>query len=261
MNNVNRTMYIPLYGKALVSRMGIILKDEKAAQIWQTAGFPMKGKSASKWLAYYMAMRAAVFDDWVRQQLSKNPDAWVFHLGCGLDSRNLRVVSGCRYWFDVDFPAVITERKKYFLESDTYHMIPCDVRDAAWLESVTKGKHAIVVMEGISMYLRFAELQNIMAALSRSFDRIVLLMDCYSGFAAKASRFKNPVNEVGVREVWGVDDPDLLAQGTGLCFAGEKDMSPPELVAQLSGGEQKVYRHLYAGKMARKLYRLYEFRK
>ena len=29
MNSVNKTLYIPLYGKSFVSKKGIILKDEK----------------------------------------------------------------------------------------------------------------------------------------------------------------------------------------------------------------------------------------
>ena len=35
MNNVNKTLYIPLYGKAYVSKKGIILSDKKAEQIWE----------------------------------------------------------------------------------------------------------------------------------------------------------------------------------------------------------------------------------
>ena len=65
MDGVNQTLYIPLYGKAFVSNKNIILKDEKAEEIWKKEGFPLKGKSKSKWLAYYMAMRAAVYDAWV----------------------------------------------------------------------------------------------------------------------------------------------------------------------------------------------------
>lgn len=34
MNSVNKTLYIPLYGKALVSRQGIILEDKTAERIW-----------------------------------------------------------------------------------------------------------------------------------------------------------------------------------------------------------------------------------
>ena len=87
MNEVNKTLYIPLYGKAQISKMGIILNDKKAEEIWGSEGFDIKGKSKSKWLCYNMAMRARVFDDWVRQMLESHTDATVIHIGCGLDSR------------------------------------------------------------------------------------------------------------------------------------------------------------------------------
>lgn len=62
MDSGNKTLYIPLYGKAAVSRQGILLHDPKAEEIWAEVGFPLKGKAKSKWLTYYMGMRAAVFD-------------------------------------------------------------------------------------------------------------------------------------------------------------------------------------------------------
>lgn len=62
MDSVNKTLYIPLYGK-----------------------------SKSKWLAYYMAMRVAVYDEWVREEIRKNPAAIVMHIGCGMDSRIRRM--------------------------------------------------------------------------------------------------------------------------------------------------------------------------
>ena len=64
MNNVNKTLYIPLYGKAYVSRKGLFLDDKLAEEIWEKEGFALKGKSRSKWLAYYMGIRSAVFDRW-----------------------------------------------------------------------------------------------------------------------------------------------------------------------------------------------------
>ncbi len=38
MDEVNRTLFIPLYGKAQVSRKGILLQDAKAEEIWEVAG-------------------------------------------------------------------------------------------------------------------------------------------------------------------------------------------------------------------------------
>ena len=60
MNEVNKTLYIPLYGKSKVSKQGIILNDPSAERIWEEEAFPIRGKSRSKWLAYNMAMRARV---------------------------------------------------------------------------------------------------------------------------------------------------------------------------------------------------------
>lgn len=257
MDAVNKTMYIPLYGKALVSRRGIILDDPKAEAIWDAEGFPLKGKSRSKWLAYYMGIRAAVFDRWVAEQCEKQPDAVVLHLGCGLDSRNLRVKGVPNPWYDVDFPEVIRERKRHFEETDRYHMIPSDVRELSWPDAVP-GKEAIVVMEGISMYLAPEELAAVLAGLKGHFETVRLLMDCYTEMAAKASKVRNPINEVGVTRVYGLDDPKTLGS-TGLRFVREYDMTPKDLIGQLSGMERFVFKKFYAGKLSQNLYRMYEF--
>lgn len=260
MNNVNKTLYIPLFGKALVSKKGIILEDKMAEKIWEAEGFELRGKAKSKWLAYYMGIRSAVFDAWVKEKMNEMPEATVLHIGCGMDSRICRAGNGGNLWFDVDFPEVIRERGKYFEENDRYKMLAGDARDAKWLDSVP-GDAAIVVMEGISMYLRPEEIQALFKAISERFDKVHILMDAYSVFAAKMSKFKNPINEVGVTEVYGIDEPEILVNDTSLSFVGEGEMTPAELVGQLEGMERKIFSKLYAGKMAKKLYKLYEYRK
>ena len=116
MNEVNKTLFIPLYGKSQVSKKGIILNDPTAEKIWKAESFPIHGKSKSKWLAYNMAMRARVFDNWTEEMLRANKDALVLHIGCGLDSRCLRVKEPYLNWIDADFPEVLSLRKKYYEE-------------------------------------------------------------------------------------------------------------------------------------------------
>ena len=258
MNNVSKTLYIPLCGKALVSRLGILLHDPKAEEIWAAEGFPLKGKAASKWLAYYMGMRSAVFDRWLKDQLEAMPDAIVLHLGCGLDSRCLRV-NVPSAWYDVDFPEVIAQRKRHYPGTDGYRMCCGDVRKPDWLDSLPKG-NAIVVMEGVSMYLRPEERQALADNLCRHFDRVRLLMDCYTEFAAKASRYKNPIREVGVSQVYGLDDPREMETGD-FVFSQEHEMTPEDLISLLPEKERSWFRLVYAGKMSWRLYRLYEYRK
>ena len=259
MDSVNKTLYIPLRGKAYVSHRKLLLSDPDAEAIWASEGFPLTGKAASKWLSYSMGIRAAVFDRWLRQQLQKMPDATVLHLGCGLDSRCRRVGSETN-WYDVDFPQVIAERKRYFSESDSYRMIGCDLREDFLADLPTGGK-AIVVMEGVSMYLTPEQLSGVLANFGRHFEKVFLLMDCYTEFAAKASRYKNPINDVGVTKVFGLDDPCACIEGTKLRFQREHDMMPQVLTDELKGMEKAIFRSLYAGRLARRLYKLYEYRK
>ena len=256
-NNVNKTLYIPLYGKAFVSAKGILLRDPKAEKIWAAEEFALKAKSKSKWLAYYMAMRARVFDDWLAQQLALQPDAVVLHLGCGMDSRIDRVGNQGHLWYDVDFPEVIQERSRYFQKMENYHMVGADICDSDWLEAIP-GENAIVVMEGISMYLHPEKLKAVFAGLKAHFASVHILMDCYSTFAAKASRYKNPINDVGVHAVYGMDEPKLL-ESTGMRYIGEHDMTPAALIAELEGLEKKIFSKLYAGKTARSMYHIYEY--
>lgn len=260
MDGVNKTLYIPLYGKALVSGQGILLRDKKAEEIWTAEGFSLMGKAASKWLAYYMAMRAAVMDRWTEEKLAADPEAAVLHIGCGLDSRCLRVGTGARHWYDIDFPEVIRERQKYYPETERYHMVGADVRSSAWKDSIPAGGSTVVVMEGVSMYLKPEELSRLLRELKAHFSRVQLLMDCYSTFAAKASRYRNPINQVGVTQVYGLDDPRLLAEKAGLRYGKEHDLTPTTLIRELKAGERVIFSNLYAGRMARKLYRMYEFR-
>ena len=257
MDSVNKTLYIPLYGKALVSQEGLFLHDPKAEEIWAKEGFPLKGKSASKWLAYYMGMRSAVFDGWVRQQLADLPEAVILHIGCGMDSRVLRVGSEVSVWYDVDFPSVIQQRRRYYTETDTYRMISADVRESSWLGGID-AKKAIVVMEGISMYLTATERTALLSALCEHFEEVALLADCYTRLAARLSRIKNPINDVGVTQVYGADHPAELTVSS-LAYVQEHEMTPQALIDLLPAGDQKRFAKLYAGKLAHKLYRLWEY--
>ena len=204
-----------------------------------------------------MAMRARVFDRWLEEKLRALPGAAVLHLGCGMDSRVCRVAHPENIWYDVDFPEVITQRKRYFDSGKQDHMLAADVRDTGFLEQIS-GNTAIVVMEGISMYLTGAELGKLLADISSRFARVELLMDCYTAFAAKASRYKNPVNDVGVTRLYGLDDPTVL-ETENLRYAAEPEMTPDDLICQLKPLEQRIFRKVYAGRMSKKLYRMYAF--
>ena len=260
MNEVNKTLYIPLFGKSFVSRKGIILHDAKAEEIWNKEGFELNGRSKSKWLAYNMAMRARVFDDWTDQMLEKNPDAIVIHIGCGMDSRCLRVKQPYKCWYDCDFPDVLEVRKQYYQENSSYHMMALDAADTEKIELFPEGDTAVVVLEGISMYLTNNELKGLIAALRRKYLYVHILLDVYTEYGARASKRKNPINDVGVTKVYGVDDIDGICGGTGVMKTAEHTFTPKHLIDELGPFERSFFKLLFTGKTYSRIYRLFELK-
>ena len=110
------------------------------------------------------------------------------------------------------------------------------------------------------MYLTPEERLSLLNRLSAHFSEVRLLLDSYTLFAARATKYKHPINDVGVTQVYGFDDPRELENGTGLAFFREHDMNPAHLVGQLPRKDRRIYRLVYGGKMAKKIYRLYEYR-
>lgn len=258
MNEVNKTLYIPLYGKAKVSRQGIILNDPYAEGIWKEEAFPIHGKSKSKWLAYNMAMRARVFDDWTDSLLQQNEDALVIHIGCGLDSRYVRIKSPRSEWIDCDLPDVIEIRKKYFQENATYHMKALDASRPEQIESLPNHDAAIVVLEGLSMYLTNSQVHGLLQALDKKYQILHILMDVYTEFGVKASNYKNPVKDVGVTKLYGINDIDSITSGLRIRFVKEHSFTHEALVNELAPHERLFFKMLFNGKLYRKIYRLYE---
>lgn len=258
MNEVNKTLFIPLYGKSQVSKQGIILNDPMAEKIWKAEAFPIHGKSKSKWLTYNMAMRARVFDDWTEAMLRQNKDALVLHIGCGLDSRCLRIKETYRNWIDGDFSDVISLRKKYYEESERYQMRVFDASDAKQVEMLPDSNTVIVILEGISMYLSNEQINRLFFALQEKYSNLHILMDVYTEFAAKASKYKNPVNDVGVTTLWGIDNIQNVLSDIEIKFIKEHSFTPSKLVDELKPFDRALFKMMFTGSVYRKLYRLLE---
>jgi hypothetical protein len=138
-------------------------------------------------------------------------------------------------------------------------MLSGDARKCDWLNEIHE-KHVVIVMEGITMYLMPEELRILMMELDIHFETISLLADCYTVLAAKMSKYKNPIKEVGVTEVYGIDDPMLLQNG-GLTYQKEHTMIPQNFINELHGTEKFIFSKLYSGSFSKKLYRLFEYSK
>ncbi len=257
MTNTNKTLYIPLYGKAFVSKQNIILKDEKAEEIWAKEQFALKRKSKSKWLRYFMAMRRKVFDNAASLRLKTLPGASVLHIGRGMDSRYNRITPE-NLWYDIDFESVIDERRKYYTESSNYKMLSADAtQPEKWLCTFDKNTPAIVIMEGVSMYIEKNRLKNLILQLQKHFSQVIFIADFYTNFGVNASKLKNPVQDVGAVVTGGMDKPEELLLNKGIVYAGECNMTPARLIGQLPQKDRAFFKKVMAGNFSKKLYRMF----
>ena len=74
------------------------------------------------------------------------------------------------------------------------------------------------------------------------------------------SKYKNPINSVGVTKVYGTDNPEIL-QDSDFTFVGEHTMIPQKYVNELHGLEKFIFSKIYAGRLSQKLYRLFAYKK
>lgn len=256
MNNESKTLFIPLYGKAAMSREGFY-EDKKAEEIIEKVSFDFDLIDKSKKLAVYMTIRAMQYDEITGGFISENPDGIVIALGCGLDSRVARVGQKNCKWYDLDLPEVIAIRRDFFAETDKYRMISSSATELSWLDSIEYANESVLVIaEGLTMYLAENEMKALFEAFRSKFRKTLFVFDAYSGFAAKMSKIKNPVNSVDAKICFAMDDPGIFEQD-GINCIFNNDIIRSEYIDKLSG----IYkmRFHFMRKLGSKMYRIFGY--
>lgn len=256
MTNESLTLFIPLYGKALMSREGF-LPDPTAEEIVDTVDYDFSTVDQSRKLAIYIAMRARFFDMIARNVAKAQPDSPIIQLGVGLDSRVKRVPCG-NPWYDLDLPEVIDLRRRYFQEDERYHMIAAPALPADWLEQLPDGAPtALVLMEGLSMYLSEEDMRSLLRALGERYEDVLVVFDAYSRAAARLSALKNPVNAVKAKIDFAMDDPQQLIRDLPGWGFEVNDIIRPEEIDRLKGLDRLRFR--FMGRFGRSFYRIYGY--
>lgn len=254
MTNESKTLFIPLYGKAAMSREGIF-SDKTAERIVASLPQEMEKVDTSRRLAIFMAMRAALYDDAVRQN-AKIPHI-IIHLGCGLDSRCERAEHGAVCWYDVDFPDVIAVRRQFYRESERYRMLPSSIMDFAWMDEIDyHGEHVQILMEGVSMYLSESDMKALFGEIQRRFGHCDFLFDAYTTFGARCSRLKNPVNKVGARLDFAMDNSHIL-ETPQIVFSSEIPMVNRKIVDILPKSDRRKFAVM--GRFYKRFYRMFRY--
>ena len=257
-NNESKTLFIPLLGKAKMSKENIFLKDPKAEEIISNINYDFNSLKQSKWLSMYMSLRAYLIDELCNKYIENHPNATIVHLGCGLDSRCLRVNQNYNIWYDIDYENVIEIRKKYFEEDSKYKMIGSSILDFKWLDKVKNNQNVIVIAEGLTMYLKEEEIKELITKLNKKFKFVHLIFDAYSKKGVKMSKIKNPVNQMEAKIKYGIDKPeDFLKLNKNLEYVDIHLIKKED--NKLHGLTKFIFNNIYCGKISHLIYKIYEF--
>lgn len=232
------TMLATLYGRALdAAAAHPVLGDPTARAVAARIDYDYRRLGMGPQAATSVAMRAKLLDRWTREFLHRCPDATVLHLGCGLDDRVERIDPGPGVrWFDVDQPEVIALRERLYRPRAGHRALAASVTEPGWLAEVPADLPALVVAEGLTMYLPTSAGPLLLRRLVGHFPRGELAFDTCSRLGVRLSRLDPRLRRTGAHLGWGVDDPtDLEREVPGLRLltsATARDVAEPADLAR-----------------------------
>jgi len=257
------TLLIPLYGKARESRKKTpVLYDHKALEIVEKIEYEFESLKIPVKTNTMMCLRAKLMDNFVKEFLKGNKESnkscVILHLGCGLDSRCVRIDDPETDWYDLDYKKVIDIRRIFFPETDNYHLIPSSVTASEWIERIPAGEeHYLVVAEGLFMYLKEEEIKDLLFSIKKRLGQYTLIFDAYSVYTARKVKNHPSLKKTGAEIHWGIDHPEELTRwDPGIELMDEIFFTSNEEIDKLGSGTKLMYRIADLFPIARKAHRI-----
>jgi O-methyltransferase involved in polyketide biosynthesis len=229
------TMLISLYSRALHSRSeNPLLHDPWAENAVEKVDYDFSSMKINRIEPLAIAIRAKQFDIWVSDWIDNNPESTVLHLGCGLDSRIFRVDPPSTIgWFDIDYAEVIDLRRQLYPEHPSYRMIGASLLEDGWLKGIPDDLPAIIIAEGVLMYLPASGVGPLLGRLVSHFPGGRMAFDALSARGARMGRADKAVRATGAEFRWGLDDPNDVKK-----YAPKMELMAELSSAQLPGHER-----------------------
>lgn len=212
LTNLQKTLLITLRGKALESQFeDSVLQDQYAAEIIDQLDYDFSNMHLTHDAIVSLAVRAKVLDLWAEQFLNTHTQANIVHLGCGLDSRILRLNPPPEVqWWEIDFPEVIALRKEVYQERPGCTMLGHSILDDRWTEAIPPDLPTLVLAEGVFPYFQVADGERLLRSIVGHFERGQIAFDAYNGWGVAWLNQLSIMRQAHERLNWVVNDPKQL---------------------------------------------------
>ena len=187
LSGVPETMLQTVYARAKESTGRGVIQDKKALEIIDELDYDFSLADKDTAMRSGVIARTLVLDRLVGAWLAKNSGAVVVNIACGLDTRCYRM-RGFSYWYNLDLPQTMAVREKLLPESGMISQIAMSAMDDWGSKIAEQDVPALVIIEGLTMYLSEADVKRIFAVISKRFPKAAVLVEIMNPAVAK--RFK-----------------------------------------------------------------------
>lgn len=172
------TMLMTLAAKAVASESepDTDFHDPWGASLLKRLPWDLTSYQNDRYFVRSVALRAKLMDRLTAEFFRNNPGSAGISLGCGLCTRNRRILNGTKEdtvfeWYDIDLSEVIEIRRQYLPPLPGENLIACPITEFSWIDAIcgAGGRPLILVMEGVSSYLSFEENKSLFNVLGNRF--------------------------------------------------------------------------------------------
>ena len=165
--------------------------------------------------------RHRLIDDLVRAQLATNPNRRIILLGAGFDTRAFRLHGG--RWFELDDPQLLAFKETRLPAADAPNpltRIPVTFANDTperYLADLAGHDDALVILEGVSMYLSDDMLGALARALAHALPRATLICDLMTPQFAKtfSRQLRRALEDLGATFGVRTSHPRLPIEAAG----------------------------------------------
>ena len=208
LSGVPETMLQTVYARAKETQTRGAVRDEKAVEIIRRLDYDFSLADKDSAMSNGVIARTIVLDKLVKTYLSAHPGAVAVNIACGLDTRCYRM-QGYQHWYNLDLPETIAVREKLLPENGKISQIAMSAMDD-WGGMIRESGDALVIIEGLAMYLSEADVQRIFDVIARRFPRVTVLVEVMNPLVVRNFKEKS-IEGSHAKFTWGVRDGQALA--------------------------------------------------
>jgi O-methyltransferase involved in polyketide biosynthesis len=217
LGNVQKTLFLPLWGRAFESKKEKpLLIDKTALEIIEKVDYDfatitqnISPLSQAAWI-----MRSLIIDRTVKKFLERYPRATIVNVGCGMDTTFERVDNGSLRWYDLDLPDVIELRRKFIPETERRIFISASLLENDWLGNIKVDENVLFIIAGVLYYFEETQVKDFFIRIANAFPGCEAVFDVSSPRGIKVAN-QQVIKNSGLDErsylKWGLTSPAVIS--------------------------------------------------